>query len=173
MILGCADGDEKVVAAIPSSYVITSTDPSFSFRMHFKVLESILLVVTFCFLRPHCHFFVYSDYLLCVSPRRIRWLLFSHFTDICLLINLAFRLPPFNAADDCNKQLFPARIPCSATSSLRSVANYSCCSSVPASQYVIGQKFTSIQCLPNSFVPRHVYRFSSRYLVYLYNTWWS
>ena len=32
MILGCSDGDEKVVAAIPSSYIVTSTDPSFSFR---------------------------------------------------------------------------------------------------------------------------------------------
>ncbi|KZS19628.1 Bicaudal C protein [Daphnia magna] len=32
MILGCSDGDEKVAASIPSAYIITSTDPSFSFR---------------------------------------------------------------------------------------------------------------------------------------------
>jgi len=32
MILGCSDGDEKVVASIPSAYIVTSTDPSFSFR---------------------------------------------------------------------------------------------------------------------------------------------
>ena len=44
MILGCSDGDEKVVAAIPSSYIVTSTDPSFSFRklyfyfVHYRVI---------------------------------------------------------------------------------------------------------------------------------------
>jgi hypothetical protein len=32
MILGCSDGDEKVVDSIPSAYIVTSTDPSFSFR---------------------------------------------------------------------------------------------------------------------------------------------
>lgn len=49
MILGCSDGDEKVVAAIPSSYVITSTDPSFSFRTAFNWFESFLfLLVTLC-----------------------------------------------------------------------------------------------------------------------------
>ncbi|XP_032794013.1 protein bicaudal C homolog 1 isoform X1 [Daphnia magna] len=32
MILGCSDGDEKVAASIPSAYIVTSTDPSFSFR---------------------------------------------------------------------------------------------------------------------------------------------
>ena len=32
MILGCSDGDEKVAAVIPSSYLVASTDPSFSFR---------------------------------------------------------------------------------------------------------------------------------------------
>lgn len=32
MILGCSDGDEKVIASIPPAYVISSTDPSFSFR---------------------------------------------------------------------------------------------------------------------------------------------
>jgi hypothetical protein len=32
MILGCSDGDEKVVASIPTAYIVTSTDPSFSFR---------------------------------------------------------------------------------------------------------------------------------------------
>lgn len=32
MILGCSDSEEKVIAAIPSAYVITTTDPAFSFR---------------------------------------------------------------------------------------------------------------------------------------------
>jgi len=32
MILGCTDGEEKVVASIPPTYLITSTDPAFSFR---------------------------------------------------------------------------------------------------------------------------------------------
>lgn len=36
MILGCSDGDEKVAASIPSAYIVTSTDPSFSFRTCLK-----------------------------------------------------------------------------------------------------------------------------------------
>lgn len=32
MILGCTDGEEKVVASIPPTYLITSTDPAFTFR---------------------------------------------------------------------------------------------------------------------------------------------
>jgi len=33
MILGCTDGEEKVVATIPPTYLITSSDPAFTFRI--------------------------------------------------------------------------------------------------------------------------------------------
>lgn len=34
MILGSSDSDEKVAALVPPAYVISSTDPSFSFRKY-------------------------------------------------------------------------------------------------------------------------------------------
>ncbi|EFX62924.1 hypothetical protein DAPPUDRAFT_336202 [Daphnia pulex] len=42
MILGCSDGDEKVVDSIPSAYIVTSTDPSFSFRHTLCQLNNLL-----------------------------------------------------------------------------------------------------------------------------------
>lgn len=45
MILGCSDGDEKVVASIPSAYIVTSTDPSFSFRTFWNIAKSFLCLM--------------------------------------------------------------------------------------------------------------------------------
>lgn len=44
MILGCSGDDEKVVALVPPAYLISSSDPAFSFRK-----QSPPTCVTFCF----------------------------------------------------------------------------------------------------------------------------
>ena len=46
MILGCSEGEEKVVACIPPSYLVTSNDPSFTFRKfkYFVVCLWLILI---------------------------------------------------------------------------------------------------------------------------------